>query len=73
MEELRAQLRVPAICPVCSGFMKGKSTFTWYDYGCCVECYIFFLEERPARIEAWKAGWRPSEAEVEAKREAFKV
>ena len=57
-------LRVPAFCPVCDGPMKGRSTYTYYDYGCCIDCYIWFLESRPKRIEEWKAGWRPSPEEL---------
>lgn len=62
-------------CPVpgCGGLMKGtKSTFTYYDYGCCVGCYIWFLEDRPEKIAKWKAGWRPSEDEMVAYREMMK-
>ncbi len=50
-------LMVPCWCPVCSGPMKGKSTNTYYDWGCCVLCHIFFVE---GREERWKSGWRPS-------------
>jgi hypothetical protein len=45
--------------------MMGRSTFTWYDYGCCIECYIFFIEGRPER---WRSGWRPSPEEVEQRK-----
>ena len=65
-------LRVPAHCPVCEGLMKGKSTFTYYDYGCCVDCYIFFLETRPKKIEEWKAGWRPNAEQIAHYREMMK-
>jgi hypothetical protein len=57
-------LLVPCWCPVCNGMMKGKSTYTWYDYACCVDCYIWFLDGRPATIEKWKAGWRPDDAQL---------
>jgi hypothetical protein len=64
-------LRVPAFCPVCDGLMKGKSTFTFYDYGCCIDCYIFFIE---GRVDRWKKdGWRPSPEEIETMRAAMKV
>lgn len=65
MTELSNQdLRVPAFCPVCEGMMKGKSTFSYYDYGCCYDCFIWFLEGRPATIEKWKNGWRPDETQL---------
>jgi hypothetical protein len=66
------ELRVPIFCPVCSGLMKGKSTNSYYNFGCCVDCQIYFLEDRPATIEKWKNGWRPSPEEIERMREAFK-
>ena len=65
-------LRVPSFCPVCSGLMKGRSTFTFYDYSCCIDCYIFFLEGRPDKIQKWKDGWRPSEEELVRYREMMK-
>jgi hypothetical protein len=58
-------LRVPAFCPICDGLMMGRSTFTYYDYGACVDCYIYFIEGRPQR---WLDGWRPDKAEIEALR-----
>jgi len=50
-------LRVPAFCPVCGFLMMGKSTITFYKYGCCVDCTIYFIE---GREERWKSGWRPT-------------
>ena len=65
-------LRVPAWCPICGGLMKGqRSTFSYYDYGCCEGCKIYWLEDRPDRITLWMGGWRPSPEEVQRKREAF--
>lgn len=58
-----SDLRVPAFCPVCRCLMKGKSTSTFYDYSCCINCFIFFVE---GRRERWIAGWRPSSEEIEA-------
>jgi hypothetical protein len=58
-------LRVPTFCPICSGLMKGKSTNTYYDHGCCISCHIFFIEGRPER---WEAGWRPSPEDIERMR-----
>jgi hypothetical protein len=52
--------------------MKGKSTYSWYDYGCCIDCKIWFLEDRPEKIKAWKAGWRPSEDELKVMRQMMK-
>jgi len=44
--------------------MKGsKSNYTFYDYGCCVNCFIEFIEGREQR---WKDGWRPSPEEIRA-------
>lgn len=60
-EKTLVELRVPAFCPVCNGLMKGKSTNTFYDYGCCIDCKIFFVE---GREERWKAGWRPKPSEI---------
>lgn len=54
-------LRVPIFCPVCSNLMKGRSTSTYYDYGACVNCFIYFIE---GREERWKSGWRPSMGEI---------
>ena len=59
-------LRVPAFCPICEQTMRGRSTFTWYDYGCCIDCYIYFIEGRPQR---WLDGWRPSPEEVARRKE----
>ena len=56
-----AQLRVPCFCPVCGGLMKGKSTCTFYDFGCCIDCKIQWVEGREAR---WLSGWRPSSEDV---------
>lgn len=66
-------LRVPTFCPVCKGLMKGRSTFTWYDYACCIDCYIWFVEGRPSKIAEWKAGWRPSEEELLRYQEMMKT
>ncbi len=66
-------LRVPAFCPVCDGLMKGaKSTFTYYDHGCCVDCFIWFLDGRPETIAKWKSGWRPDERAMKFYREMMK-
>jgi len=54
-------LRVPAFCPICSGLMMGRSTYSWYDYGTCVNCFIYFIE---GRVQRWKEGWRPSAEEL---------
>lgn len=55
-------LRVPTFCPLCSGFMKGKSTSTYYDHGVCVNCFIEFID---GRVDRWKSGWRPSQEELD--------
>ena len=50
-------LRVPSFCPVCQRVMKGsKSNHSYYDFACCSDCYIEFVEDREDR---WNAGWRP--------------
>jgi hypothetical protein len=54
-------LRVPVWCPICSSLMKGKSTQSYYDFGCCISCKIQWIEGRENR---WKSGWRPSEKEL---------
>ena len=56
-------LRVPVWCPLCHDIMKGtKSNITYYNYGCCVNCFIQFIEGREMR---WKSGWRPTKEEVD--------
>lgn len=70
MSEYLESLRIPAFCPVCKWMMKGpKSVGTYYDWGCCIDCYIEFLDSRPAKKDAWKGGWRPSEEQIQAFRE----
>jgi hypothetical protein len=59
-------LRVPAFCPVCDLLMMGKSTYSFYNYGCCIDCQIFYIEGREKR---WQDGWRPSKEEVQRRRE----
>lgn len=56
-------LRVPCWCPQCGLPMKGKSTGTFYRFGVCVMCFIFFIEQREQR---WLAGWRPSPEDLQA-------
>lgn len=65
-------LRVPAFCPNCGDIMRGKSTFTYYDYGCCVDCYIYWLEGRPEKVQAWRDGWRPTAEEIKRFKEFMK-
>jgi hypothetical protein len=61
---VQAPFRVPGFCPICGGLMRGNSsTRTWYDWGCCIGCFIQFIEGREPR---WKSGWRPSQEEVKA-------
>ena len=53
---------VPAFCPVCERVMKGSmSTKTFYDLGCCRDCFIAFVEHKE---EKWSSGWRPSEEQI---------
>ena len=55
-------LRVPSWCPLCQNIMKGsKSNNTFYNFGCCVGCFIEFIE---GREERWKSGWRPSSEQI---------
>lgn len=42
--------------------MKGKSTGSYYDFGCCINCKIFFVEGNEKR---WKDGWRPTPEDIE--------
>lgn len=57
-------LKVPTFCPVCEELMKGKSTYTFYDWGCCVLCHIDFIEGSETRITRWKSGWRPTQEQI---------
>lgn len=43
--------------------MKGRSTGSFYKYGCCVNCEIEFIEGREQR---WLGGWRPTAEQVNA-------
>jgi hypothetical protein len=63
MSEL-GSYKVPIFCPICNRLMKGKSTQSFYRWGCCVVCQIEFIED--GREERWRNGWRPSPEEVEA-------
>jgi hypothetical protein len=55
--------RVPAFCPLCECVMKGtKSIATYYDFQCCVNCWIEWID---GREEKWKSGWRPTTEQVE--------
>lgn len=66
-------LRVPIFCPHCGSLMKGaKSNITYYNYGCCTDCFIWFLEGRPETIKKWKEGWRPDEQQMAHYREMMK-
>lgn len=57
-DDLRS-LRVPSFCPICDRVMKGsKSNHSYYDFGCCYDCFIEFVE---GREERWRGGWRPDE------------
>ena len=72
MSNLREELKVPAFCPICGWMMKGqKSISTYYDYGCCIECFIYWLDGKPERRLKWLAGWRPSSEEIEARKRFF--
>ena len=62
MSLLLEDLKVPAFCPICKGLMKGRSTITYYDFGCCVDCWVYFVDGREAK---WKSGWRPTQEEVD--------
>lgn len=55
--------KVPAWCPVCSRVMRGSiSTNTFYQFGCCSDCHIEFVEGREDR---WNSGWRPDANELD--------
>lgn len=62
MSEL-GSYKVPIWCPICKQMMKGKSTQSYYRWGCCITCQIEFIEDREDR---WRTGWRPSEEQVQA-------
>lgn len=72
MSNLLEEMKVPAFCPICGWMMKGsKSITTYYDYGCCIECFIYWLDCKPARQKAWKEGWRPSPEEVQQMKDFY--
>jgi hypothetical protein len=60
-EEERKKLTVPICCPICEFLMKGKSTNTYYDWGCCMSCFLEFIDGREQR---WRDGWRPKEEQL---------
>lgn len=60
----REEIRVPAWCPLCERLMKGsKSNSTYYNWNCCSDCHLAFVEDREER---WKTGWRPDEKTVKS-------
>lgn len=67
-EEDRQKLRVPFWCPQCNGPMKGKSTSMFYRYGCCMVCFIEFID---GREQKWKDGWRPSPEDMKRFEEKY--
>lgn len=42
---------------------RSRSTYTYYDWGVCADCFIEFVEHREER---WRSGWRPSNEEVQS-------
>lgn len=62
-EDVMKDIKVPIRCPFCGYLMKGKSTNTWYDWKCCMDCYIEFIESREDR---WKSGWRPTQEQIDS-------
>jgi hypothetical protein len=63
MSESMLGLRVPSFCPICGMLMRGsKATTSYYDHGCCVLCFIEWVE---GREERWTGGWRPDVEAVE--------
>lgn len=53
--------------------MKGsRSNFTFYEFQCCTDCYIFWLEDRPEAKTRWKEGWRPSPEELQKMKDFMK-
>lgn len=73
MSNVLEELRVPAFCPHCGSMMKGqKSISTYYDYKCCIECYIYWLDGKPEKRVKWLAGWRPTAEEVEQMHQFFR-
>lgn len=59
----RSELRVPMFCPVCKMVMKGsKSVSSYYNFKCCNNCFIEFVEGREQR---WNDGWRPNDEQIE--------
>ena len=45
------------VCPVCDSYSFSlKDDLYKNKYGCCLKCYIQWVE---GREERWEAGWRP--------------
>lgn len=61
MDETGKQsLRTPMWCPICDFTMRDDPK-VYYRWGCCMLCFIHFIEHREER---WESGWRPSAEEV---------
>lgn len=56
----KERLRTPMWCPICDITMRDNPKY-YYVWGCCLLCYIEFIEHREER---WRGGWRPSQEEV---------
>lgn len=64
------EAKIPNNCPICSIFMKTMIDNQAYAlYQCCSKCYVQFIE---CDVKRWKAGWRPSEKEIETFLKKFK-
>lgn len=62
MSEFLREHRVPAFCPVCKSLMRGdKCTTSYYSFGCCMDCFIQWVD---GREERWQSGWRPSDEQI---------
>lgn len=55
---------IPTWCPLCERVMRSSAcNSTWLNWGCCIDCFIAFVEHREER---WKSGWRPTPEEVDS-------
>lgn len=57
-----AEPAVPLACPTCQTLMRSRDDeVTYRELACCYACGLRWAH--PRRQE-WKAGWRPSQAEI---------
>ena len=63
---------VPIDCPVCELMMRdARDVAQFYASGCCIDCWIGFLE--PLRLRIGDTTYLPNSAEVQAYREKIRI